>query len=112
MTTNPTPERIMIVDDNGMPEAIVNMDTVQASATRLMYAMAANSHDEKALAKVSEKFLTEVGVDLFGMVCAAALKLMTTCVLEPTLEYLDRAVPTHGFRDLLAASSCNAEETL
>ncbi|WP_182262256.1 hypothetical protein [Rhodococcus sp. UFZ-B548] len=87
----PLPENVMIVDDNGLPSAVVNIDIVQNAATRLMYDMAINSGDEAALSRVSKKYLDEVGVDLFGYVTAAALKLMTAHILEPLLATCDLA---------------------
>ncbi|MFC9761372.1 hypothetical protein [Rhodococcus jostii] len=110
--THQLPENVTIVDDNGIPDAIIQVDTIQNAATRLMYAMAANSGDEEALKQVSAKYLDEVGVDLFGYVTAAALKLMTIYVLEPTLQVIDAALPTIPMRQKLTDAHHNAEETL
>ncbi len=102
----PLPEHVMIVDDDGMPSAVMNADIIQNAATRLMYEMACNSGDEAALSAVSKKYLDEVGVDTFGYVTAAALKLMTAYILEPTLETCDLA--GIKLRDGLARAGADA----
>ncbi|BCF81649.1 hypothetical protein RQCS_11940 [Rhodococcus qingshengii] len=109
---NPLPEHLTILDDNGIPDAIVNVDVIQMTATRLMYDMAANSGDTAALDQISVRYLDEVGVDLFGYVASAALRLMTTCVLEPTLAIVDEALPTIALRTKLEDSARNAHTTL
>lgn len=106
----PLPENVMIVDDDGMPSAVVNIDIVQNAATRLMYDMAVNSGDEEALKGVSAQYLDEVGVDLFGYVCAAALKLMTAHILEPLLETCD--VAGIKLRDGLTRAAADAKRDL
>ncbi|MGW6659368.1 hypothetical protein [Rhodococcus sp. NPDC055024] len=106
----PLPERVMIVDDDGMPSAVIDMDMVTNAAVRLMYDMAANSGDEGALSKVSAQYLDEVGTELFGYTCAAALKMMTANILEPTLETCDRA-GIH-LRQGLSDAARNAKDTL
>lgn len=87
----PLPENVMIVGDDGLPDAVVHLDTVIDAATRLMYDMAVHSGDEAALAEVSARYLDEVGVELFGYVNTVALKLMTTYILEPLLTACDTA---------------------
>ncbi|MHD0282090.1 hypothetical protein [Rhodococcus aetherivorans] len=106
------PEHITIVDSNGVPSSVVNVDIIQNAATRLMYDMAAHSGDEPALEAISARYLAEVGVDVFGYVTAAALKLMTSYVLEPVLQVVDEALPTIPLRTQLADAAHNARETL
>ncbi|MGW5299090.1 hypothetical protein ACWEQV_12610 [Rhodococcus aetherivorans] len=112
MNDNTTPEHITIVDSNGVPSSVVNVDIIQNAATRLMYDMAAHSGDEPALEAISARYLAEVGVDVFGYVTAAALKLMTSYVLEPVLQVVDEALPTIPLRTQLADAAHNARETL
>ncbi|NKS00922.1 hypothetical protein GTA09_15330 [Rhodococcus hoagii] len=109
---NPMPQHAMILDDNGLPSAVVDFDVITSAATRLMYDMAANSGDETALEQISARYIDEVGVDTFGYVTAAALKLMTTCVLEPTLQVVDEALPTIPLRAKLADAAHNANNAL
>lgn len=111
--TNETPETpalVTVVDDKGIPDAVIDIDVIQKAATRLMYDMAAKSHDVEAMRKVNEQYLTEVGPELFGYVAGHALKLMAECVVEPLLVMCDKA-KTPRRADLVAAAE-NANSTL
>ncbi|MCZ9635285.1 hypothetical protein [Rhodococcus sp. BH5] len=104
----PLPSQAVIVDDNGVPSAILDVDLIQSAAIRLMYDMAANSGSQSELERISAQYLDEVGVDLFGYVTTAALKFMTSNVLEPTLEVLDAVAPEMEMRVKLTESAINA----
>lgn len=107
----PLPSQVAIVDDNGVPSAILDVDLIQSAALRLMYDMAANSGSQGELERVSARYMDEVGVELFGYVTAAALKFMTSNVLEPTLAVLDGVAPHIDMRGKLVESALNARLT-
>ena len=107
----PLPSQAVIVDDNGVPSAILDVDLIQSAAIRLMYDMAANSSSQGELERISARYIEEVGVDLFGYVTAAALKFMTSNVLEPTLAVLDGVAPDIDMRGKLVESALNARLT-
>ncbi|YCN53425.1 hypothetical protein AB9M10_15630 [Rhodococcus erythropolis] len=71
-----------------------------------------HSGNGPALDQISARYLEEVGVELFGYVTAAALRLMTTCVLEPTLQVVDEGLPTIHLRAKLADAAHNANTSL
>lgn len=108
--TDKTPELVTVVDDNGIPDAMIDIDVIQAAATRLMYDMAAKSCDIEGMRAVNERYLTEVGPDLYGYVAGHALMLMAQCVVEPLLVMCDRA-GTPRRSDLVDAAA-NANLTL
>lgn len=108
--TGPVPKSAMIIGDDGIPTAIMDLDVVTQSAIQLTYDMASNSSDQEALAEISTRCLDEVGVDLFGYVTAAALKMMTSYVLEPTLEVCDGVGV--DLRQSLSDAAANARKTL
>lgn len=107
----PLPNQAVIVDDNGVPSAILDVELIQSAAIRLMYDMAANSGSQGELERISARYMDEVGVDLFGYVTAAALKFMTSNVLEPTLAVLDGVAPQIDMRGKLVESALNARLT-
>ncbi|WP_138843650.1 hypothetical protein [Rhodococcus pyridinivorans] len=112
MSTNPTQPRVTVVDDSGILTAVMDVDIIQAAATRLMYDFAARSGDSGALESLSVQYISELGADAFGYVAAAALKLLATCVLEPILQVVDEVAPTIPMRAQLADAARNANETL
>ncbi|MDV6275402.1 hypothetical protein R3Q06_18055 [Rhodococcus erythropolis] len=107
----PLPSQAVIVDDDGVPSAILDVDLIQSAAIRLMYDMAANSGSQGELERISARYMDEIGVDLFGYVTAAALKFMTSNVLEPTLAVLDGVAPQIDMRGKLVESALNARLT-
>ncbi|MFC9769331.1 hypothetical protein [Rhodococcus jostii] len=104
----PLPSTVVVVGDDGVPDCVLDVDLIQQTAITLMYDMAANSGDQEELEKISARYLDQVGVEVFGYVTAAALKFMTSNVLEPTLEVLDALAPTIGIRHKLTESALNA----
>lgn len=108
----PLPDNVMIVDDNGAPLAMLDLDQMQGHSIALAYDMAQHCGDPDALDEVSAKWIDKVGVDAFGYVAAGALRLMAHNILEPTLQAVDRLAPTLNYRGILADAARNAEEVL
>ncbi|MFD4368978.1 hypothetical protein [Rhodococcus sp. NPDC058521] len=91
--TNQIPENALIVDDNGSPIAMMNIDQVQMQAIQLGNEMAAACHDHDALDALSEKWINRVGVDAFGCVAAGALRHVVADILDPSLHVLEQVAP-------------------
>lgn len=104
------PQHLYVTDENGIPSAVVDVDALQTQAVRLAYDMAANSSDPGALEAVSARHLAEASPAAFGYVCAAALRMLTEHILEPTLQACD-AAGVH-LRTGLADAARNATENL
>lgn len=106
------PSHLIIKDANGSPHSIVDVDRLQAGATRLMYQYAAAAGDDAELDRIGTEWAANNPPDYFGYVCAGALSLLVRNVLEPTLQVLDRAAPQFDFRAKLVSARDNAEKTL
>lgn len=117
MTTD-LPDNLLVVDDDGMPKAFVSVDTIQNQATRFAFDLAEVCHDPAALDAVNARHLAEAGVDAFGYVAAAALRIVVHHVLEPTLQVTDalhdhgRGPLHHNLRAGLADAAANARGAL
>lgn len=111
---NPLPSHAMILDDDGMPSAVMNIDKMQSDSIILAYEMAASCNDKIALDALSAHWLEKVGVDGFGYVAAGALRLLAQYVLDPTLDTLEAAAPGLGntLRLKLCESANHAQDTL
>ncbi|WP_072689374.1 hypothetical protein [Rhodococcus marinonascens] len=108
---NPLPDTAMIVDDNGAPLAVINIDQMQADSIALAYDMARNCHDVNALDQVSAKWLDKVGAEGFGYVAAGALRTLTHHILDPTLQVLEEIAPTIPLRSQLDDAHRNATKS-
>ncbi|UQE74699.1 hypothetical protein MYK68_18620 [Gordonia sp. PP30] len=104
------PSEFYVVDDQGMPLAHVDLDRLQADATVLMYDMASTAGDDASTDAVAAHWSGKHDPDYFGYLCAAALSLMTRCVLASTLD----AVAASGvdLRPILRASAADARRDL
>ncbi len=109
---NPLPSHAMIVDDNGQPLSVMDIDRMQSDSIELAYEMAMHCGDQDALDAIAAKWLTRVGVDGFGYVAAGALRMMTHFILDPTLQTVDQLAPQLRFRDKLADAYRNFKDTL
>ncbi|MEZ5151677.1 hypothetical protein [Rhodococcus zopfii] len=107
---NPLPEHAMLVDDDGHPLGMMNIDRVQSDSIEMAYEMAMHCGDEDALDALSAKWLDRVGVDAFGYVAAGALRMMTHNILDPVLMTVDRLAPQLKFRDKLADAFEDTQE--
>ncbi|MEU2035157.1 hypothetical protein [Nocardia amamiensis] len=109
-----TPDRIMIVGEDGLPRSVVDLASMQAHATRLMYQMSAAAGDNDALDRIGTEWAGALDPDFFGYVAAGALSLMARNVLAPLLEVLDTLSPSLGadLRAKLIESRDHAEQTL
>lgn len=110
----PLPSHATILDDAGMPTAVVNIDDIQANAIKLAYDMAAACGDAAALDDVSAFWMDEVGPDAFGYVAAGALRTLAQYILDPTLMAVEALAPEVGkrLRDKLVEGAENAEASL
>lgn len=105
-----TPDRFLIVDDDGMPLAAVDTAHIQADATMLAYSMAMACNDPDQLDSVAAAALARVGVDGFGYVAAGALRILAEHILEPSLQVCARL--GCDLRPGLAEATANAVATL
>lgn len=112
MTTNeipnPLPEHVMVVDDDGTPTAVVNVDQMQINAVTLAYDMARHCGDHDALDQVSAEWLTKIGPDGFGYAAAGALRIIAEHILDPALIVLEQVAPQIKMRDMLTDAYRNA----
>ncbi|MFI9537472.1 hypothetical protein ACIG56_30045 [Nocardia fusca] len=107
-----TPDKFMVVGDDGVPRGIVELADLQANATRLMYEMAAVAGNDAELDRIGMEWTARTDPDDFGYTTAAALSLMTRHILAPLLDVLDEVMPKAGFRAKLAESRDEAERNL
>lgn len=93
-----TPDRVIVVGADGLPDASLDVGRLQSDAVRLAYALAvtADNPDAGTLAR----WRSEYGVDYHGFVCAAASTITVEHVLAPALDVLDR-VGAPGARKML-----------
>lgn len=110
MTENPS--HAMIVNDDGTPRGVIDIDKMQADATILMYEMAAAAGDDDAVDAVAVEWVERLDADSMGYVSATALTLLARNVLAPILEVLDELAPALKLRAKLAESRDHAIETL
>ena len=104
------PQQILVTGSDGNVDSFIDVDQLQSDATRLMYQLAATAGDDEATDKVSNRWVTEHDPDYFGFLAAAALSLMTRCILGPILEVTDEMGV--NLRDGLNNAANNAESTL
>ncbi|UAK34177.1 hypothetical protein K8O92_10030 [Nocardia asteroides] len=107
-------DHVMVVGDDGLPRSVVDIASMQAHATRLMYQMSAAASDDGALDRIGTEWAEALDPDFFGYVAAGALSLMARNVLRPLLEVLDALSPALGadLRAKLIESRDHAELTL
>lgn len=108
----PTPAHVMVMGDDGLPEAVVSLDDIQSNAIKLAYGMASACGDSAALDDVSAFWIKEIGPDAFGLVAAGALRTLAQFILEPTLQIVEAIAPDMDLRAKLTASAENAEASL
>ncbi|GAB2818764.1 hypothetical protein [Lentzea nigeriaca] len=80
----------MLVDDDGSPLGMVDMDRIETAGVRLAFEMAAACADVDAVDQVVSDTITRVGVDEFGYVAGSALAILVKQILAPTLVVTDR----------------------
>lgn len=106
----------IVTDEQGAPAAFVNVDQIQAQATRLAYDMAVACGDPGRLTEITTAHLTEAGHEAFGYVAAAALRTLAEHVLDPVLEVTDElhraGYLSHDLRSGLEDAAANATTTL
>lgn len=86
MTDFNTPSEAIIIGDDGLPQAHIDIDRLQTDATLLMYALCATAGDDGATTTVAAECAAKFDPDYFGYLCAAALTLSVRHVLAPTLD--------------------------
>lgn len=109
--TGPT----ILVGDDGLPIAAVDLDQIDAAATLLAYRLGTACDSSDALGDVLTAALQEHG-PIFGQVCAGSLRIVVEHILAPVLEVTD-ALGDAGYlkadlRAGLANALANAEATL
>lgn len=107
MNPKPTPRHVMVLDDNGMPMAVMNVDEIQSQSIKLAYEMGAVCGDPAALDALSAKWVAHLGPDAFGYVAAGALRALAQHVLDPTIKVVERIAPDMDLRAQLAASAAD-----
>ena len=108
--TEQIPKHALLLDDDGSPLGIIDTGKMQSDAIEMAYEMAVHCGDEDALDAVSSKWLDRVGPEGFGYVAAAALRMMTHYILDPTLQAVDLLAPEMKFRDRLDEAFQKARE--
>ncbi|QSM00085.1 hypothetical protein SEA_CASHLINE_46 [Gordonia phage Cashline] len=104
------PDRALVVDETGALTSVVDIEQLQADATRLMYAFAATAGDDEETDRVATKWASEHDPEYFGYLAAAALSFMTRLILAPTLDAAEAA--GLDLRIGLLQAARNAEHTL
>lgn len=109
---NTPPSHAMIINSDGTPRGVADVDRIQSDATILMYQYAAAAGNDSAVDAVGVEWVECLDSDSMGYTAAAALSLITRCVLAPILDVLDEVAPQFDFRAKLAEGRDNAIETL
>lgn len=93
-----------LIDDDGRPLGMFDVDLIQADATALAYALAVAANDRSELERVSSEWLQRVGAAGFGYVAAAAMRQLAEGVVGPLLDVLDSTRSATGIpqQDLCA----------
>lgn len=104
----PLPPQILVTAEDGNVTSFIDVDKLQSDATRLMYQLAVTAGDDDATDEVSTEWVTAHDPEYFGYLAAAALSLMTRCILGPILEVTDAMGV--NLRAGLQDSADNAEE--
>jgi hypothetical protein len=68
LTDAELPREYLIVNDDGMPTGFMNIDVIQATATRFAFEVAAASANTDRLDATAARYLGEAGPDTFGYV--------------------------------------------
>ncbi len=110
MDQNPT--HAMIVNGDGTPRGVADVDRIQADATIMMYEMAAAAGNDAAVDAVAIAWVQRLDSDSMGYVSASALSLLTRNILAPVLDIIDELAPRFDFRAKLAEGRDNAIATL
>lgn len=82
-------DNVIVVDDNGSPAGVFNVDIIQAEGTALSYSLAAAAGDPGALEDITTKTLARVGPSAFGYIAAVAARQLAEGVVGPLLEVID-----------------------
>ncbi|MBY3989141.1 hypothetical protein HQO84_16730 [Rhodococcus fascians] len=106
------PSHAMIVNDDGTPRGVADIDRIQSDATLLMYDMAAAAGDDDAVDAVAIEWTQKLDPDSMGYTSATALSLLARNILGPVLEVLDQLAPHLDFRGKLVESRDQAREAL
>lgn len=109
-----TEDAYLLVDGDGMPNAVVNMDEIHAAGTRLAFDLAEVADDPPEFERIAEEALERHGDQAFGWIVAAALKVVVLKVLNPVLDVTDRlhenGALRHDLRAGLVDAARNARE--
>lgn len=79
-------DQYLILDDDGVPTGIINMDQVHTEGTRFAFALAAVCDDPTAMGAVQDDTLARLGVDMFSYVAACAVRVMAEHILSPAFD--------------------------
>lgn len=84
----------LIVDDDGVPQASLDMDKITDHGVKLAFRLAAARDEagrQAAANDIAAQVLAEVGPDAFGYIAACALTTMARDILHPVLDCADAA---------------------
>lgn len=102
---------IIITDSDGNPQGAAVLEEIQAQAIRLAFDMAAHCDNPHEMDEITKGHITEAGVEGFGYVAAAALKILARDLLQPVLECTDAAGMPLREGIAKAAAQANADLT-
>jgi hypothetical protein len=94
----------MIVDGNGEPLGMLDLDAIHEEGTKFAFALAAVCNDPDALDRLQYETLRRVGVASFHYIVANALRVMAQHILSPSFD----VARAHG-TDLRAGMRAIAE---
>lgn len=96
------PPHMMIVDEDGVPQGVVDVEQLRRDASLLAYQFAASSGDNAELDRLGVEWSSKLTGAYYGGVLSGAFSLLVREILEPLLMVLDELRPDIGFRQKLA----------
>lgn len=106
----PLPDQILTTDDDGIPNGVLDFDTVNRAATRLAFELAAVCDDEAAMDRVTRQYVDTLGGVTYRYAAALALKGLVVMVLRDAVEVVEHVAPQLGLRRHLRDGAVRARE--
>lgn len=78
----------IIVDDNGMPTATMDVEQIQTDATDLVFSLAAHCGDEAKTEQILTEHITRHSTHGLALVLVAAMKSMTNDILAGAFDVM------------------------
>ncbi|MGN5238078.1 hypothetical protein [Rhodococcus sp. SJ-3] len=104
------PEQIVTTDDDGIPNGVLDFDTVNRAATRLAFELAAVCDDEPAMDRVTRQYVDLLGGVTYRYAAALALKGLVVMVLRDAVEVVEHVAPELQLRQHLRDGAVRARE--